>query len=267
MKKTLQIVCPFHILVAVVFCILAFTANISNAQVNTETLRLDSQKEGFIFTTDFSFGLSEGNVRYLNLLGNTRVDYQKGKNRSFAVVQYSRGVQEGDLYRNAGFLSLRNTYYVRPAVGLEVFAQQEFNEFILLRDRKLAGSGARLRLINYEADDADNKLQLIFGVGGMFEYEDINSIIQEQTSLIRSTNYISLIWDVTERVNINAVTYFQVALTDLSDYRNLLESSLEVKLAESLALTVAVNHRYDSSPPIGIEPYDIQVRNGLRLLF
>ncbi|MEX2396011.1 MAG: DUF481 domain-containing protein, partial [Balneolales bacterium] len=161
--------CSFHgigtLFTISVFSLL-FIFDLSLAQVNTETLRAGTQNDGFHFTTDFSFGLSEGNVRYLNLLGNVRVDYQKGNNSSFAVIQYSRGTQEGDLYRNAGFVSFRNTYYIRPAVGLEAFAQQQFDDFIRLRDRKLAGSGFRLRLIDYQNEDETKKLQFHLGVGG-----------------------------------------------------------------------------------------------------
>lgn len=237
------------------------------AQVNTETLRSGIEEEGFSATTNFSFGLSEGNVRFFNLLGNARIDYHKQNNRSFAVVQYSRGVQNGELFRNAGFLALRNTYYLRPPVGWEVFLQQQFDEFIRLRDRKVAGTGIRLKLINHENEELDRKLHFFLGIGGMYEYEDINAVIPEQTSLIRSTNYISLHWIASKRVSLSAVTYFQVALTDFSDYRNLLEGSLEVKLTETVAMTVGINHRYDSRPPAEVKPYDIQIRNGLSVLF
>lgn len=244
-----------------------FYSGIIYAQVNTETLRAGSLQDGFRLTTNFNFGLAEGNTSYLNLLGNVRLDHQKNNNRSFAVIQYSRAVQDDELFQNAGFLALRNTNYFKPEIGWEIFAQQQFDEFLRLRDRKLIGSGMRLRLYNVESTDEEKKLQLILGVGGMYEYEDIDAIIPETHSLIRSTNYLSVQWVLNARVSMNAVTYMQIAVSDLMNYRNLLESSIAVKLAESLSLTVGVNHRYDSKPPAGVEPYDIIIRNGLQLLF
>ena len=99
----------------------------------------------------------------------------------------------------------------------------------------------------------------------MYEYEDINAVIPEKNRLVRSTNYASLFWIVSDRINLNTVSYFQFAITNPSDFRNLLDTTLEVRLSRMLSLTFTIHYRYDSDPPEEVRPFDLELQNGLRL--
>ena len=81
-------------------------------------------------------------------------------------------------------------------------------------------------------------------------------------SLVRSTNYLVLQWQVDDRLTLLSTTYYQVDLSRFADYRILWEGALDLTLTKRLALRLILNLRYDSEPPAGIKSYDLEITNG-----
>lgn len=244
--------------------LMLFSIDEAFGQVNTEALRRSDRDAGFSFNSNLSFGYTGGNTTQSTIRANARLDYAKNNNRSFIVMQYANSVLEEEMYINTGFVAVRNVYRFKPAFSWELFAQQQFDEFLLIKDRKLAGTGLRSRVFHIEEDGA-NKFTLFLGNGFMFEREDIDADVPELNELFRSTNYVSLNWNINETFGFNLVSYFQFDVTNPSDFRNTMDTGLSIKISESFALTINMNYRYDSNPPVNIKNLDIQVLNGIQV--
>lgn len=246
-------------------------ATLLAAQVNTEALRREDLAPGLHTTLGADLGLIAGNSDLLQLKSSLRFDYRSGGNHFFLVGQYQQGSTD-TLFINKGFAHLRGVKALGPRYYVEGFVQREFNEFIALEDRKLAGGGLRIRwLQRQDSSEKPPPLQLNTGIGLMWEREQIDTTGEAAgdpehgavASLVRSTNYFVVQWKVDDRLTLFSTTYYQVDLRRLSDYRILWEGRLGVNLTKRLSLTLNLDLRYDSEPPGRIKPYDLEITNGV----
>ena len=125
---------------------------------------------------------------------------------------------------------------------MEVFTQYEFNEFLLLNDRYLIGSGLRIGFQN------NGLTNTYLGMVFMYEKETYNIDAEDGKSLLRSTNYIKNNIILTSNINWSNTAYFQIALDDFNDYRILYDGGLDFHVNESFAFTIALKYRYDNDP-------------------
>ncbi len=255
---------------SIVLCTLSL-ASLLSAQVNTEALRREDLAPGLHTTLGADLGLIAGNSSLLQLKSNLRFDYRKGGSHFFLVTQYQQGSTD-TLFINKGFAHLRGVRALRPRLQVEGFLQREFNEFINLEDRQLAGGGVRIRWIQrLEPAEEPPPLQLNTGIGLMWERERIDTTGEASgdpehgavASLVRSTNYFVVQWKVDDRLTLFSTTYYQVDLRRPSDYRILWEGRLGITLTKRLSLTLNLDLRYDSEPPTGIKHYDLEITNGV----
>jgi len=188
---------------------------------------------------------------------------------NFAVLDYQRESENKDLFLNRGFIHLRGIYNLKESLKPELFLQKEFSEFILLNDRYLIGGGFRIRTLQTVSGDENNQhsLSSFLGIGLMWEYEEIDLDPVKTTQILRSTNYVSLQWNINSLSRLNIVSYYQVDTKDIRDYRVLIQSSVQVGITKYLALTTGLNYRFDNQPPATVEKYDLELTNGFTLTF
>jgi len=250
-------------------------ASLLSAQVNTEALRKEDLSPGLHTTLGADLGYIAGNSSLLQLKSNLRFDYRNGGNHFFLVTQYQQGSTD-TLFINKGFAHLRGVKVLKPHLQIEGFLQREFNDFINLEDRQLAGGGLRIRWRQPEGPaETPIPLQLNTGIGLMWEREQIDTTGQASgdpehgavASLVRSTNYFVVSWQLDDRLTLFSTTYYQVDLRRSSDYRVLWEGRLGFTITKRLALTINLNLRYDSEPPGEIKSYDLEITNGLSYRF
>jgi hypothetical protein len=262
-------------------CLLVFVSTLW-AQVNTEALRPDSQLLGLHSTLGANLGYIAGNSNLYQLRSNLRFEFVRNRGQAFLVAQYHYGRQDEVDFINKGFMHLRGVKTITPFVYIEGFVQKEFNEFILLEDRQLAGGGARLLWHQLGPHEEQGPLRITTGIGFMWEQEQLDfssipdSLIQEGeaslSSIIRSTNYLVLNWRLDDRSSLLTTAYYQFHPADMADFRILLESRLQFSLFQKtprqLAFNVGLNLRYDHKPPtMNIDPYDIEITNGITYSF
>ncbi|MCD4697356.1 MAG: DUF481 domain-containing protein [Bacteroidales bacterium] len=246
-----------------------FVFNQGFSQVNTEKFRKYSEKEGLLFNTSFRFGYSGGNSEYVSADGIFRLDYNGKKNDAFIVANYDYKESQSSKVTHKGFVHLRGIRQLSETIEWEGFLQQEFNEFILLEDRKLIGSGLRLRLLDYISEkDSLSGFGSNFGAGIMYEYEvyDINT--EETTNItldpFRLSTYLTLDWTLSGRVNLWAVGYFQPNIKSIKDFRSVIETGMEIWVIDKLYFIVDFSYRYNNIPVGDVKNYDLVIKNGLR---
>ncbi len=232
------------------------------SQVNTEKLRKSANETGIFTEFNLAGTLTSGNTEYIRFNTGLRFDYIGNSYNSFIIAKLDYKEANSEIIVKKGFTHFRNVFDYSGNLSFELFLQKEFNEFISLNDRNIAGGGLRIKIAESYTDTTS--IAVAFGSGIMYEGEDYAEGYKEDSKLARSTNYLSVNWKINELFSIRSVSYFQVDVTRLNNYRLLNESDFSVDIFHNLKLFVAIDYRYDSKPPIGIENYDFEFVNGIR---
>ena len=256
------------------------------SQVNTERIRVGANEPGWGGTFDVNASLQQGNTEREILGGGVRLQYAWPRLEADAAGETESGDEEATgpanvvfLVSNYSFSRANDNRYVNNAQGhlrfirqhssrisFEVFGQYQFNEFIRLEDRFLAGGGGRFALVQAE------RTEVFAGIGYMLEQEtlDLPAPQPDGTSSEhhRSTNYLTVRYNSKdERLRLVQTLYAQPRFDRLQDLRLLSETSFEIQLFRQLALAINLNVAHDSEPPAGIKETDVVLSNSLRYSF
>jgi len=240
------------------------------SQVNTEAMRSEDDSNGFKNQFNLDFGFEKASSEVLDFSGGYRLDYfKKNNSHSFMIINLKNGYKkENDstdpvVITNKGFIHLRTTKNVVKNYQMEVFTQYQFNEFLLLNDRYLIGSGLRIGSQN------NGLTNTYLGMGFMYEKEtyDIAPDADNEKSLLRSTNYIKNNMALTSNIDLSNTVYFQISSDDFNDYRILYDGDFEFHANDLFAFTISLNYRYDNDPHGGLESSYTQISNGISFNF
>ena len=236
------------------------------AQVNTESMRKVDSAEGFKNTLGFNYGFEKSSQEVMEISGEYRIDYfTPGGLHSFLVLNYENGYEkesdEKNTIVNKGFGHLRVTKNISSNLYIELFSQFGFNDFLLMKDRKLYGSGLRYKVID------NDKLNAFIGAGGMKEDEKYSLKTENLKSLLRSTNYFTWNINLGDNATLNNTAYYQYDISKPKDHRILYDGELEFELNEKLTFTFTLNYRYDNEPHGDLGKTYIQVNNGIEFSF
>jgi len=251
----------------IVLFVVVMLFGLLNGQVNIEKQRKAKNEKLFETILGFSMTLYKGNTDMFIFNTDVRFDLNRGRNSGFVIGKLSYGEKNDESYLNKGFIHIRYIRNISRKFMLESFAQMEFNDFILLNRRSLAGFGIRLHLLEKKIKSGD--INLYLGSGLMFENEIFNTssedILKEETSLYKSTNYISVSYS-SDKFSISDVTYLQTNIGDEVSTRIYSDLIFAVRLSKKLSFTTSFTYRYDNNPAPTVKNYDIQLKNGLKLI-
>jgi len=233
------------------------------SQVNTESMRYASNESLLKQTLNMGFNVEQASSKISNSSFSYRLDYTGLKKiSSFFVISYSNAYIEKDNRKdtisNKGFTHGRLTYqlYGENLFG-EIFLQKEFNDFIFIKDRQLAGSVLRLKLFQ--------SYPLYLGLGVMSEKEVYES--DPTKDLVRSTNYLSGSMDLMENIKFDNTIYFQFDLSNTDDYRILLDSMIDFTVNENISISCILNYRFDNDQHENLNKYYYILSNNLSVSF
>ena len=237
------------------------------SQINTEAKRSENVNDGFINKINVDLGIEKADAEVIDLAVSYRVDYFNLTGvHVFLILNYKNGYeQEKDLEKNQvvnkGFSHLRMTKMISSKLFFEVFTQFGFNDFLLMKNRKLAGSGLRYKI------GSNDKINTFLGIGLMQENEIYDLVIEPEKKLLRSTNYLS--WNIkfTENTKFNNTVYYQFSSSDINDYRLLYDGSINFSVNEKLSFVIELNYRYDNDPHGNMDKSYIQLNNGIEFTF
>lgn len=241
--------------------------------VNTEALRPNGLKAGFSGNIEGNFSLSKGNVDLLDIGGAARLQYQtlypqadeQDKETPRQVYQQTFIQTSAQLAQsnnedivNQAFVHTRWTGMWRPRLGSEVFLQYQFNEFLRLKVRALAGAGVRADLIHTKP------LMFWIGSGYMLEFTELTSIPTStdppNTLEHRWTNYINLrLALLKDRLFVQNTIYAQPRFDKFSDIRILEDFGILAQVSESFGIGTKLTVLHDSAPPQGVEKTDLRL--------
>ena len=250
----------------VVPIILLVNSNV-NPQVNTEKFRKENEEEGISGKVTLAAGFASGNSEFVNVKSAARIDYA-GKGVDFFLVgNYEFKEAKDEKVVNKGFAHLRSIVTLTPALFLEFFLQKEFNRFILLEDRNLAGSGLRLDVVKLLSNEKDSPVEVFGGGGLMFENERYDISVLPETNLFRSTNYLTVKWQVNDGFSFITINYFQFDIKRIHDYRLVSDTGLNFLITENLSFNSSLSWRFDNEPVENIKNYDLELTSGITFSF
>ncbi len=238
-----------------------------NAQINTETMRSENVNDGFINKIKVDLGIEKADAEVIDLAVSYRVDYFNLNGvHVFLILNYKNGYeQEKDLDKNQvvnkGFSHLRMTKMISSKLFFEVFTQFGFNDFLLMKNRKLAGSGLRYKM------GSNDRMNTFLGIGFMQENEIYDLVNEPGKKLLRSTNYLRWNINITENTEFNNTVYYQFSSSDINDYRLLYDGSIDFSVNENLSFFIKLNYRYDNDSHGDMGKSYVQLNNGIEFTF
>jgi len=238
-----------------------------NAQINTETMRSENVNDGFINKINVDLGIEKADAEVIDLAVSYRVDYFNLTGvHVFLILNYKNGYeQEKDLDKNQvvnkGFSHLRMTKMISSKLFFEVFTQFGFNDFLLMKNRKLAGSGLRYKM------GSNDRMNTFLGIGFMQENEIYDLVNEPGKKLLRSTNYLRWNINITENTEFNNTVYYQFSSSDINDYRLLYDGSIDFSVVKNLSFFIEINYRYDNDPHGDMVKSYVQLINGIEFTF
>ena len=237
------------------------------AQINTEAMRSENVTDEFINKVNVDFGIEKADAEVIELAASYRLDYFNPIGlHVFLILNYENGYeQEKGLDKNQvvnkGFGHLRMTKMVSSKLFFEVFTQFGFNDFLLMKDRKLAGSGLRYKMVS------NDRMNTFLGIGLMQENEIYDIVNEPEKKLLRSTNYLSWNINIAKNTQLYNTVYYQFSFSDINDYRLLYDGSINFSVNESLSFVIELNYRYDNDPHGNMGKSYIQLNNGIEFTF
>ncbi len=239
-----------------------------NAQINTEKYRkYYNDENGFLFNAITTFSIKAGNTEYTAIKGTGRVDHNGGKMDFFLVGNFEYKNTSENKIENQGFLHLRGILDIKKRTAWEFFAQRQYDEFIDLNSRNLAGTAIKYRVVEFRSlKDSTITLDINISTGLMYETEEYQP---DQTKienfLWRSTNFISVDWLIKQKLNLTGVMYYQPSFANFSDFRIAADAGFEFAIAKSLFFIFNLTYRYNNIPVTDVKPFDISIHNGIRI--
>jgi hypothetical protein len=248
------------------FIVICSNGTIAYSQKNTEKFR-EFKQNGLYHTINFMVNVNAGNEEFMKYQGDYRFDVYHDKFITYLIgnLEYKEG--NTDVITNKGFLHGRFIFNNGNLFEPEIFAQMEYNDFLLMKERYLVGGGLRINPLSIASDDSVHKFIAEFGIGMMYEYESVTDSIKPITRYIRSTNFMSLRYTLQNNLNFFSVTYFQPHVKDFADFRLLSENRLSISITKYLAFFVSIMYRFDSDPISSLKNYDFEIANGITLTF
>ena len=260
---------------ALYFVYLLSLCRFVSAQVNifdAETARQMELGPGWYNSIALNLTAHTGNTDFLTLKTRFRSDYLVEKFHLFIMANLHQGRKDSKSFIDKGLIHLRGIRSVSQDVAVETFFQKQFNDFILLQDRNLAGGGIRIApLGKVTKSESDGTFSPYIGIGAMWENEVINQDDTREgeieTNILRLTNYVTWTWRIDERLTSAATGYYQFHPKTFSDFRILFEGSIGFRLTGKLGLTARLNFRYDNEPPPNVKKHDLEIVNGFSFTF
>jgi len=270
------------------FCLLMLFPGLALAQVNVEKLRSNGTDEGVAGAIGVTAAYTQGNIQFADLGVTANLEWKKGKDSIFGILSHRFAAKrtQSDLiadpdiglwdeeahFSNNRMAHLRYNRLLVPGLWWELFTQFEYNEFLLLDRRLLAGAGPRVTL-------KDSKpVGIWLGVAAMVEEESLNpesiASTEEQSRInMRASSYLSATWHISKAASWTTTGYWQPSVTALEDYRMVVETGLVLPLSKGFAFTADARYRSDSEPPqtpdgtAPVLPSDLTVKNGIKVSF
>jgi hypothetical protein len=200
---------------------------------------LEKHKIGHQFQVTASFKSAKTSVERTSYSGNFNWDYGREDDHVMAFGNINYGDVDGKTYLDKNLIHVRYIRYrVLGKVSLETFVQREQNDLASLANRSLVGAGLS-RLFGEE----DDKFTYHLMGGIMLESEKhiTDTSLNRENTRFTVSNQLS--WDVFTGSRFTLTNYIQPKVSDIENYRFIIDGTLSVPISEQLSIALSANFR------------------------
>jgi putative salt-induced outer membrane protein YdiY len=236
----------------------------ASAQVNTEALRRDVKTSPVFGSVDGNFTGRAGNVTGVIAGAGVFAGYHSGDHLAFVRAQGDYTEFDSVVKVAKAFAHARYNYALLGPFTAEVFTQAQRDRFIRLELRNLYGAGLRTALVE------ERSFEAFLGTAYMFEYEIEGRRLRDpepaKVTAHRASIYLAPSWAISKSMRLSTVAYLQPRLDGPTDARFFDETVFTTDVLPRLKVRIGVSVRYDTEPPEGVKPWDVEVKNSLALV-
>ena len=250
---------------AVVVALLTVAPHWARAQINAETLRSQLRKTPTFLQLEGAIDSRTGNAPGFSISAGAFGGITRPPHLFFAKATADYGTTTGQqLIVAKSLLHLRYNYETTKFLYLELLAQVQHDHFRRIAVRDLYGTGLRFNWIR------EKDFELFHGNTILLEQQRISALDpypSESAVNARSSNYLGVnlnFWDVGA---LTTATYLQPRLIRPKDFRVLSETNVSFDINKRLSAIFSFNITYDSVPPGGVLPLDVELKNSLAVKF
>jgi hypothetical protein len=239
----------------------------ASAQVNVEALRSDIDSRRTYVAVQASYAGHAGNTNGSVASGAAFAGLNLGRHLAFLKLQGDYAEFNGVATITKAFAHARYDFRILPWLYAEGFVQLEENKFQRLALRQVDGAGLRFGIVQRDA------IFLFLGTAWMLDWEKLSDdpptafAPWEGPSWVaqRWSSYLSLGGKLGDRVRLANVTYVQPRVNAFRDLRLLNEVSASVDIDKRFSAKVLSQLHYNSTPPYGVKPLDVDTLTSLVL--
>lgn len=239
----------------------------ASAQVNVEALRTDIDGRRTYVAVQASYAGHAGNTNGSVASGAAFAGLNIGPHLAFLKLRGDYAEFNGVATITKAFAHARYDYRILPWLYVEAFVQLEENKFQRLALRQVDGAGLRFGIVQRP------EIAIFYGTSWMVDWEKLSNDLPttfapwEGPSWVaqRWSHYVSIGGRLGERVRLANVTYVQPRVNAFRDVRALNETSVSVDIDKRFSAKIANQVHYNSTPPYGVKPLDVDTLTSLVL--
>lgn len=251
-------------------------ALIAHAQIlNVEKSRLDDDtSKNFNGGFELEFVLNnrsadrDNQIQFIGISMESDLNYLSENHSYILISNLDYSSVTGDPIIRTGFVHLRANFLHKKDISYENYTQLQFDLGRGLTVRWLAGGGLRFKLIE------SKKRNLFLGTGIMYEHEQWEDPTQESRvvtrDILKSSNYVSTFLKISDHVDLNLTSYYQVGYDQISDvfrHRISFDTGLSFEVSKVITFTTTFIYAYENRPIVPIVKYLYVLNNGIKINF
>lgn len=218
--------------------------------INIENARMQTDTTGWKGEVNGNFSLVNNGIKLWQTGADAHVQFKTEKDLWLALAHYGLQKGAGIKFSDQALVHLRYNRKLNDVWRWEIFTQLQNNVVNQVRSRFLAGTGPRLKL------SGSKTFRLYIATAIMYEYERESGSANIMHRDARGSNYISFTLTPAAHIELNATTYYQPLLQQLSDYRVLTQARLKMKAGKNFSVQMRWNYLRDSAPA-GSSPKEV----------
>lgn len=251
------------VIVLMILVVLLGVVPQAGAQIINTLRGFDDEEEGWTGSAAAALAAADGNTEYFELDLDARAQYQHGRNRLRFIGGAMRRTAGGTEIAQSRLGHARHNYQFLPWLSSILFVQGQYDPYLRIESRIVAGAGARVDLFR------EHVWRSAVGAAAMHESEDLTDNASGFENRYRFSFFATMYRkDAKDAgVDLDFWAFYQPVMDDFGNARVSAAASAQVDLIGNLYFFVNYVIRHNSTPAPGVKKRDQSVRSGVGIDF
>jgi hypothetical protein len=246
-------------------CLAAFLLFVTSAPAEAQivnTLRgFDETEDGWTGGAAAALAVADGNTEYFELEFDARAQFQTEHHRLRFLGFGMRRTAGGEEVAQSRIGHARHNYRFRPWLSSIAFVQAQYDPYLRIETRLLAGAGARFDVFHGEL------WRLALGGVVMHESEDLTDDAEGFSDRERFSFFVTLYRLEEGGVDLDLWGFYQPVVDDFGNARVSAAASAKIDIVGNIYVFASYIVRHNSTPPPTVKKHDQSLRSGVGIDF